>query len=971
MTAKSKTLTRAMLLASAATLFAVPVLAQTAPVPAADQTPQQTAPEEGSQVSDVVVTGIRATQRSSIAVKRDSATIVDAIVNDEIGSQPDNSVGDTLERITGVTADRFKGNANELSVRGLGPTLSFSTFNGREVSTAGPDRSVAFQQFPSELVNGVLVYKTQQADFPEGGIAGVIDLRSIRPLDARPRIQAEYRGVYQEKEDAATGRDGLGYRANISVTNRWRDTSIGDIGVSLGYQHQDQASPEDYYTTNSAFIPCNTSANNPYTITGTAAAQTAAGTSFNCAMRSTLSTANRAGTTETPLYFATSSRAFQQKTTSEIRDGLIGALQWRPNDRLDFALDAQYSNRSSLENRNILAITEAARGIQPLIIGGQTGGGEGFSDGALIAYRGNSNVEIQLEDRLREEEYIGGGFAAKYSGDRLTVTTDLSYSQSIRTELQKATNMRSSRRVVYELSGANDVVPTVDFLNFDINDPANFITAVPASNTNYARYRLVTDRHDEIAAARIDGTYQLGEGFFRTVAAGARYSEHQRKTDANNNVDVAIPIARDGLTAAQIVAQANANCRVPFGSSDFMSQSNTNIHSWAQFNNDCLFNAYTGRDSNPLLTDSRGPEDTDVTEAISALYVMTTFGSELNGIPFSGNAGLRYIHTTIDSRGYRSAVTVTPSTGGSAATIVTVPGTLSEVTGSGEYDYLLPSLNLNFDLDDRTKLRFGASKAIARVGIEEFNVGITPVVDANATTVQGVLANSTTGNPNLKPLESWNLDTSLEWYPSRDAVFSFATYYKWIKNAAFDAVQPYTTSIIANGSEVTFNAVAPANDPETRHLFGVEVTGNYVFSSLPGLWSGLGVTAGYNYADADFEFPDPSTVAPYVDPANLRGLSKHNFTGSVFWEGAGLSLRASYRYRSDYSKPNSSTNRSVQGSGYLNLSAQYDLTDNIQLKAQALNVTNERDIMYKPGEDAITEVSESNPQYYFGVRFRY
>jgi iron complex outermembrane receptor protein len=968
MTATSRTLTRAMLLASAATLFAVPAMAQTAPAAGA---PQQTAPEDGAQVDDVVVTGIRATQRSSIAVKRDSATIVDAIVNDEIGSQPDNSVGDTLERITGVTADRFKGNANELSVRGLGPTLSFSTFNGREVSTAGPDRSVAFQQFPSELVNGVLVYKTQQADFPEGGIAGVIDLRSIRPLDARPRIQAEYRGVYQDKEAAVPGRDGFGYRANISVTNRWRDTPMGDFGVSLGYQHQDQAAPEDYYTTNSAFIPCNTSANNPGLITGTAAQQTAAGTSFNCAMRSTLSAANQAGTTEGPIYFATSSRAFQQKTTSEIRDGLIGALQWRPNDRLDFVLDGQYSNRSSLENRNILAITEAARGIRPLAIGGVSGEGVGFSQGALMRYQGNSNIEIQLEDRLREEEYIGGGLATKYSGDRLTVTADLSYSQSVRTELQKATNMRSSRRVAYELDGTDDVVPEITFIGFDINDPANFITAVPASNTNYARYRLVTDRHDEIAAARVDGVYDLGEGFFRTFNAGARYSEHQRKTDANNNVDVAIPIARDGLTAAQLVAQANTNCRVPFGSTDFMSQSSTNIHSWAQFDNSCLFNTYTGRDSNPLLTDSRGPEDTDVTEKIAALYVMTTFGAELHGIPVSGNAGLRYVRTTVDSRGYRSAVTVTPSVGGSAATLVVVPGTLSEITGEGEYDYLLPSLNVNFDLSDQTRLRFGASKAIARSGIEDFNVGITPVVDANATTVQGVLANSTTGNPNLKPLEAWNLDTSFEWYPNRDAVFSFATYYKWIKNASFDAVQPFTTSIIANGSEVTFNAVAPANDTETRHLFGFEITGNYVFSFLPGIWSGLGATAGYNYAEADFEFPDPSTVAPYVDPANLRGLSKHNFNGSLFWEGGGLSLRASYRYRSDYSKPNSSTNRSVAGSGYLNLSAQYDLTENIQLKAQALNVTNARDIFYKPGEDAITEISESNPQYYFGVRFRY
>jgi TonB-dependent receptor len=956
-------LSRAVLLASASIIIATPgvALAQAAAQPAPAE------PQAVAQVDEVVVTGMRATQRNSIAVKRSTATIVDAIVNDEIGALPDNSVGDTLERITGVTADRFKGNANELSVRGLGPTLSFSTFNGREVSTAGPDRSVAFQQFPSELVNGVLVYKTQQADFAEGGIAGVIDLRSIRPLEAKPRIQAEFREVYLPKDNAIRGRDGFGYRANISITNKW-ETKIGDVGLSIGYQHQDQAAPEDYYATNSAFIPCSTSAKNPGLITGTAAAQTAAGSSFNCALRPTLTAANQAGTTDSPLYFATTSRTFRQINTSEIRDGLIGALQWRPNQRLDFVLDGQYSKRSSLENRNQLAITEAARGIQPLIIGGQ---GNDFSDGALIKYTGNSNIEIQLEDRLREEEYVGGGLATRWNGDRLTLNADLSYSQSHRTELQKATNMRSSRRVVYTLDGSNDVVPKVDFVGFDINDPANFVTAVPASNTNYARYRLVTDRKDAISAVRLDGKYDLGDGFFKSISAGFRYSEHTRRADLNNNSDVAIPIAHDGLTPAQIVAQANTNCRVPFATGKFMTESSTNIRSWAQFDNACLFRAYTGRDSNPLLADSRGPEDIDVTEKIGALFVMGSFASELNAIPFSGNIGLRYVTTTVDSKGYRSAVTVTPSTGGSAATIVTVPGTLTEIKGDGDYHYWLPSLNLNFDLNDKTRLRFAGSRAISRVGIEEFNVGISPVVDANATTVAGVLANSTTGNPKLKPLESWNLDSSVEFYLNRDTAFSFATYYKWIKNAAFDAVQPFTTSIVANGQLVEFNAVAPANDPKTRHLYGFEASGSYVFSTLPAPFDNLGATIGYNYTKADFEFPDPSTVAPYVDPANLRGLSRHNVNGSVYWEGDRLQLRASYRYRTDYSKPNSSTNRSVRGSGILNLSAQYDLTKNVQLKLQALNVTNARDIMYKAGEDSITEVSESGPQYFFGVRFRY
>ena len=952
---------RSALLASAAlTLVIAPAaLAQTAPAPAPAETT--------AQVDTVVVTGIRATQRNSIATKRTTETVVDAIVNDEIGALPDNSVGDTLERITGVTADRFKGNANELSVRGLGPTLSFSTFNGREVSTAGPDRSVAFQQFPSELVNGVLVYKTQQADMAEGGIAGVINLRSIRPLEAKPRIQAEFRSMFSPKDDAIRGRDGFGYRYNISATNRW-DTKAGRVGVSIGWQHQDQAQPEDYYSTNSAFIPCSTSAKDATLITGTAAAQTAAGTSFNCAVRPTLSAANQAGTTETPIYFGTTSRSFRQINTSEIRDGVIGALQWQPTRSLDFVLDGQYSKRSSLENRNQFVITEAARGVTPLLVGD---GGNGYSKGALIKYTGNSNLEIQLEDRLREEEYIGGGLATTWTGDKLTLNADLSYSQSHRTELQKATNMRSGRRVVYTLDGANDVVPNVSFVGFDINDPANYAIATPANNTNYARYRLVTDRKDAISAIRLDGKYDLGDGFFHTVSGGFRYSEHTRETDANNNSDVAIPIARDGLTAAQIVAQANANCRTPYATTRFMKESQTNIRSWAQFDNSCLFRAYTGRDRNPLLADSRGPEDTDVTEKIGALFVMGQFRSELNGVPVSGNMGLRYVTTKVESTGFRSEVLVTPSVAGSVATVVTVPGTISTIEGEGKYDYWLPSLNLNFDLNDTVRLRLAGSRAISRVGIEEFNVGITPVVDATATTVQGALANSNTGNPKLKPLESWNLDTSLEFYLTPEIAFAFAGYYKWIKGAAFDAVQPFTTSIIANGQLVEFNAVAPANDTETRHLHGFEATGSYLFSNLPKPLDGLGVTAGYNYAKADFEFPDPSTVAPYTDPANLRGLSKHTVNGSVYWESEKLQLRASYRYRTDYSKPNSSTNRSVRGSGIWNLSANYNMTKQLQLKLQALNITGARDIMYKAGEDSITEVSESGPQFFVGLRFRY
>jgi iron complex outermembrane recepter protein len=906
-------------------------------------------PASAQELEEVVVTGVRETQRSSIQMKRAAPVIVDGIINEEIGQLPENSIGDTLERITGVAGDRFKGNANELSVRGLGPTLSFSTFNGREVSTAGPDRSVAFQQFPSELVNGVLVYKSQQADFPEGGIAGVVELRSIKPLElGKRRIQGELRGVYLPKDADINGRDGIGDRSNISYIDSY-ETGIGDIGVSIGYQHQDQAAPEDYYITNSTFTPCVTSA------------VSAAANAINC------NNTGGAGMEIGPRYFATGSRSFQQKETSEVRDGAIGTVQWKPTEDLDITFDGQYSKRESLELRNALSITEAARGIQPLVIGGQ---GNDFSQGSLISYLGNSNIEVQMERRLREEEYKGGGATVTWNRERWEISGDLSYSKSHRTELQKATNMRAAQRVAYLFDRSRDEVPDVTFLNFDITDPNNFLTTTPAQNTNYARYRLVTDRNDEIGAARFDVTYDL-DGFLTAIKTGARYSEHERTNDAGNNADRPIPVAYDGRTPAQLIADANANCRRPFSTTSYMTQSPTNIGSWALWNNDCVFRTYTGQDTLPLLADSRGPEDINVTEKIGAFYVMSNFASELWTKAVNGNFGVRYVRTTVDSKGYRSEVLVTPSIGGAAATITVVPGTLTQISGSGDYDYFLPSANVSFDLTDITKLRLAAYRALSRVGIEEFNVGVSPVADATATTVEGVLARSNTGNPQLKPMLSWNVDASLEFYLTQDTLLSFATYYKWIRNASFDAVQPFPTTIVANGQLVTFNAIAPANDPERRTLYGFEVTGSHALTYLPSPFDGFGVTGGYNYVESDFAFPDPSPVAPYVDSGDLRGLSKHTGNASLYWEKYGFSLRASYVYRSDYSKPNSNTLRNVDSSGYLNLSAQYDLTEYLQLKLQALNVTDTRDVMYKAGGDSITEVSETGTQYYFGARFRF
>jgi iron complex outermembrane receptor protein len=991
-TNKRRHMIRAILLTSAAGIGLSPlaaIAAESMPAPVATAQDQaipavDTADiaEQEQSSEDIVVTGARATQRSSIELKRDSSVIVDGLVSDEIGATPDNSVGDTLERITGVTADRFKGNANELSVRGFGPTFTLATFNGREVSTAGPDRSVAFQQFPSELVNGVLVYKTQQADFLEGGVGGVIELRSMKPLDyGKRRFQAEFRADYQPKDNDVYQHDGIGYRANISYTDQFK-TGIGDIGISIGYQRQDTTTPEDYYNANATFQACNTSANNAGLVIAPAAQLVTAGSGVNCALATgprtaaptTGAPAIPVGETRGQTYYANSSRSFRTQKTAEVRDAIIGALQWRPSPDFEISLDGQYSKRDSLEDRNVLSIAEGLRGIQPLIIGN---GNNGYSPGALISYRGNSNIENQLETRQRNEEYLGGGLSLIWTPDRWTISADGSYSRSHRTETQKATRMRSTGRVGYTLTYTDDnVVPNVVFDNFDVTNPANFLAL--GNTAVYARNRFVTDRKDEIWAGRFDVTREL-DGFLTSVKVGGRFSSHNRTNDNARNTDLNT-IPGTPAQVAAIITTANQNCRVPFTTTSYMAGQGTNLTNWATFDNDCLYRAFAGSDDAlPYPTDGRDPSDIDVTERIYAAYAMANFRSDLGSVPFSGNVGLRYVRTDITSIGYRQSYLIRVDTGADNYVVAVDPaGTLTSNTAKGRYSYLLPSANIAFDLTDKLKFRLAAYRAIARSGIESFGAGIT-LTPGTGTGANNIILNATTGNPDLKPFRAWNADASIELYASKDTMLAVAGYYKWVKGAVIGRSEPIPTdvtitTITDNGApqvrNLTINPVGPANDLDTRHLYGVEVTASHAFTWLPSPLDGFGVTGSANRAFADFEFPDTSTLAPFLDPSNLIGLSKFTASGSVYFEKWGASLRASYRYRSSYFKPNGGTNREVRGADYINLSAQYDLTKNIQLKAQALNITSTKDVFYKGGYDSIAEVSNTGPQYFLGVRVR-
>ncbi|TWI66196.1 TonB-dependent receptor [Pseudoduganella lurida] len=220
-------------------LFLLPV------VPAAfAQQAEPAAPAAGSDtaVQQVTVSGIRASVRSALAVKENSNSIVEVVSSEDIGKLPDTTIAESLARLPGLAAGLDRGNASQIVARGLGERFIGATLNGRELASSEPNRAVRFEQFPSESLSGAIVYKTQNADLVEGGIATTIDLQTVQPLKYKGRqasIKADALYYPLAKDvDEKSVRPRLGGIYIDQFANR-------TIGVAVAASYQKQPSIEE------------------------------------------------------------------------------------------------------------------------------------------------------------------------------------------------------------------------------------------------------------------------------------------------------------------------------------------------------------------------------------------------------------------------------------------------------------------------------------------------------------------------------------------------------------------------------------------------------------------------------------------------------------------------------------------------------------------------------------------------------
>ncbi|MCC5451188.1 TonB-dependent receptor [Rheinheimera sp. UJ51] len=980
------------LLSTLLAALAMPAVAQEAETTAADT---QKAAEVDVEV--IQVSGMRATMTRSLTLKKNTEAITDSIAAADFGDLPGLSISDVIENITSVSGHRGKGSASEMSIRGLGPFLGYSTFNDRTITSAGFSRAVNFKKFPSEFSDKVVVYKSQQADLVEGGVAGTINVDSLRPLDyGKDQVSLELQGIYNNHTAHTDGENGLGNQVTASFVKQLNNAVLGNFAITAGYQRTDSSNPEESMLTSSTMYACATRLADG---TPTRTVNDCNSTSSNA--NASVTRANIDNYDRSSVFLTPSSWTFRNQEEEDTRDAFVTALQWQPNDAWNINFDIEYSNNTYFEDRHDFVIASARRNLRNHII----------DDELNLLYReGDSRMETQGLYRNEDETYNGWGLNIEHNlTDDLKISTDISYSKSYRNRTDYQSRIISNSYWKYSIDNTAHRLSEVQFLDANWNspgdagynsstafDPNNIASWSAARNNNVnpeARYRrLMEERFDRLGAIRFDLEYYLGGDVFSSIHAGVRYSEEELFSDLDTtravNPFTGAESSEFATRDATLVNAVVNNCFIDWNNPDWLSSESGSGFAdgqFAQLNGRCGFGILSGVNADGSFADIgpfadvRSTGDVDITESITAVYVMAKLQTQLFGLPVSGNIGLRAVQTKIDSNGIRSGYRVSTNNTGSLTLEPT--GTIEEFNIKNDTIDFLPSANITFHYSDTFLIRAAAYRAMSRPQLLDMSAGrdIDVNTEDTITNPNDLIRQVSGGNPYQTPLMSNSADLSLEWYPSMDTAYSIAFYVKQFEANFRDVVVAETLTIDGQPIDVQLSTSTYTDD--ASYLRGVELSAQHNFVNLPAPFDGLGVKLSYNYANSSFENQDGTfgdvfdldgnlTQAGFVEPANVFGLSEDVFSGSVYWEGKKFSMRVLYKYRSQYFQPNSgaASNRYVEPFNYVDFSAKYKMTKATSISFQALNITDEAQYMTRGASNTPTLVSSSGPKYFLSLK---
>ena len=620
--------------------FASHAFAQTAP----------DAPVAEAPLTSVTVTGIRRGIEAAISVKKNNDSIVEAISAEDIGKLPDSSIAESIARLPGVSAQRTGGRASAVSIRGMSPDFSTALLNGREQVSTGDSRGVEFDQYPSELLSGVVIYKTPDGALVGQGLSGTVDMQTVRPLDFAKRTVA----VNYRREKAGLGMDsqGHGNRFSLSYIDQFADRTIG---LALGFARLDGTS----------------GATTRFESWGSGEAK------YNGA------------TVKVPY---NGFNAWTDQST-QTRNGAMAVIQFRPSRDFTSTLDLFYSKYDRAQNTrgfqvplNDSYVDTANKYDQPgRLINAVISNGSATS-GTFDNVR--AVVRNDAEKTQDESKSLGWNNKYKLTAD-WTASLDLSYNSASRdgTNVESYAGTTGALDKVSFTAGSHAFTTGLNYADPNVTK----LTDVQGwgGSDIQAGYTKQPKVYDRIKAIRLDAKRDLPDGmFFSNITTGVNFSDRSKRREFT---EALLSIKGGG---------AFASAPIPGGSAATAGDTGIQVLTF-----DPVANAAAVYDFRNKTHPDIYNKDWVVTEKVSTAFAKLGIDSHIGSLPLRGAAGLQFVHTKQSSTAY--SVDKNGGTNDANRPVGTV-------TDGTTYTDVLPSLNLISDLGNEHAIRFSLSKIMAR-----------------------------------------------------------------------------------------------------------------------------------------------------------------------------------------------------------------------------------------------------------------
>jgi len=680
-------------------------------VPAGQAVPQQ-ADQQDEEAGAIIVSGIRKSLETAQAVKQDSDQIVDSIVAEDIGKLPDVTASESLARITGVTVTRDAGVAQGVRIRGL-PDLT-TTYNGREVFTA-EGRYVQLQDFPSNSIARIDVYKAASADLLEPGLAGLVDVKSRKPFDFQGTRVTGYLGGVQWYQSQRTGLE-----ANGLASTRWH-TGIGEMGFLIEGSYADTR-----YIDSSRAVAQDI--RNRTNIPGIAQLRY-------------------------PNFVNT-----DYGSATRWRPNVDAAFQWRPSSTLEIYLDGLFQGyRAKGDGHNLQVVSGDLATLSNITLIPGTNQAASF-DAAAGTGAAPTGAQ-QINDQSTDTYQAGGGLLWKK--DRLKVTGDVAYTESTFINRNVAFNytLTSTPARHFEFETSEGVGGgTVNLINYDLFNRANYRWTGLTQTGNRG--------HGKSWQGRLDLDYRFDNFILTNLQAGLRYSNRDADSYSYSQATANAPAGQTYAVLASMLDIQNAG-------RGFRNDDATSIVTWLSPTRESLVaNLDTLRTMAGLAKGDPawGAPVFTSNEQLYTGYVQGRYAFRVGGVVVDGLVGVRATDAEVTVNGLRRSTTGGVTTVAPVSTSSKTQDYLPNVSMRILFD---PKLQMRLAFT-QTRTRPGFGQLNPTITIGALPTGNT-CADPNGA---DCIRSASSGNPDLQPTRSTNYDASLEYYFSRSGAITVGAFYK-------------------------------------------------------------------------------------------------------------------------------------------------------------------------------------------------